>query len=197
MRGFRPFKPYRYRPLCFLDVEGTGLKPGWHQVSEVGMKHSEKGALCIQIAPLNMERAQPEALRISGYNSSDWAEAITFKAAVPKITEFAEDATLIGHNIFGYDIPMLKGEYKAHGLDHDHLFRDLIDTMSLARQFLVKHGLKRVGMEACMKFIGHPYDDGHNAYMDALYAEALYNFIDERLKWHGERDGKKIQENLF
>lgn len=197
MRGFRPLKPYRNRPLCFLDVEGTGLKPGWNQITEIGMKHSEKGALCIQIAPLNMERAHPEALRKSGYNSSDWAEAITFKAAVPRITEFVEDATIIGHNLFGYDIPMLKGDYEAHGLDYDHLFRDLIDTMSLARHFLVPLGLNLIGLGPCMKFIGHPYDDAHNAYADALYAEALYNYINDGLKWHGKRDGKRIQEGLF
>ena len=197
MRAFRPFKPYRNRPLCFLDVEGTGTKPGYHEVTEIGFRHSVKGGLCIQIAPEHIERAQPEALKISRYNSSDWAEAKSFMDELPRIMPFIDGATLIGHNLFGYDVPMLRGEFESRGLEHDHLFRDIIDTMSLARDFLVPLGLNRIGMAACMKFIGEEYEDAHNAYSDALLAEKLYNYIHKNLKWHGLRDGKQIQEGLF
>lgn len=199
MNGFRPFKPYRLRPLCFFDAEGTGTKPGWHELTEVGLRHSEKGAKCIQIAPDHMDRAQPEALKVSRYNSSDWADARRFIDVVPEITEFVEDATIVGHNIFGYDAPMTKGVYEMHGLEHDHLFRDIIDTMSMARKFLVPLGLNRIGLGPCMKFIGREkeYEDAHNAYSDAVCCEILYNFIMGNLKWHGKREGKRIQEKLF
>ena len=199
MNGFRPFKPYRFRPLCFYDAEGTGTTPGEHELTEVGFRHSDKGALCLQIAPRHMERAQPAALKVSRYNSSDWADAPPFIDVVSRITEYLEDATIVGHNIFGYDAPMTKGVYEMHGLEHDHLFRDIIDTMSLARLFLVPLGLKRVGLEWCMKFIGkeEEYADAHNAHADAVCCEILYNFIMDRVKWHGDRDGKRIQEQLF
>lgn len=197
MRGFRPFKPYRSRPLCFLDVEGTGTKPGFHEITEIGLRHEDKGGLCIQIAPRHIERAQPEALRISRYNSSDWADAPTFKKALPKFLEYLEDATIVGHNIWGYDIPMLQGEFEMNGFDHSYLFRDIIDTMLLARDFLVPIGLNKLGLGPCMSFIGEDYDDAHNAYADVLYCEKLYRFIKSNLKWHGNRDGKRIQESLF
>lgn len=197
MRGFRPFKPYRNRPLCFLDVEGTGTTPGLHEITEIGMHHSVLGGKCIQIAPLHIEIAEPEALRVSRYNSSDWADAPTLVKSAPEIVEYLEDATLIGHNLFGYDVPMLKADLEAKGFDVGHLFRDVIDTMSLARQFLVKLGLNRIGMEACMNFIGEPYNDAHNAYADALFAKKLYEYITENLKWHGRQNGKRIQEQLF
>lgn len=197
MKGFRPFKPYRFRPLCFYDAESTGTKFGWHEITEFGFRHSVKGPLCIQVAPEHMERAEPEALKVSRYNSSDWADAPGFMAVAPKVTEFLEDATVVGHNIWGFDAPMTKAVYEMHGLDHGHLFRDVIDTMSLARLFLVPLGLKRVSLRACMEFIGEGYEDAHNAHADAVYCEKLYNFIMGNLKWHGKQEGKRIQEQLF
>jgi len=197
MRTFRPFKPYRDRPLCFLDVEGTGTDFSIHEVTEVAFRHTTKGPKCIQISPLHLERAQPEALKISGYNSSDWADAPTFKKALPDILEYVEDATIIGHNVQGYDVPILQAEFDRLGLDHGYLFRDVVDTMALARVFLVPLGLNRLGLEACMKFIGEEYEDAHSAYMDTLFCEKLYYHIVKNLKWHGKQDGKLIQEPLF
>lgn len=183
--------------MCFLDVETTGTKPGYHEVIEVGFRHSTKGGLCLQVQPQHIERAEPEALKVSGYNTSDWADARPFKDVVSRITEFVEDATLVGHNICGFDVPMLQGEYENLGLEHDHLFRDTIDTQGLARLFLVPLGLNRIGMEACMKFIGEEYTDAHNAYTDAIFAEKLFTYISDNLKWHGRIQGKRIQEALF
>ncbi len=197
MNGFRPFKPYRYRPLCFYDVESNGTKFGEHEITEVGFRHSTKGNLCLQIAPESMETAEPKALSVSGYNSSDWADAPRFLEVAPKITEFLDGATVIGHNIWGFDAPMTKAVYEMHGLDHSHLLRDVVDTMVLARLFLVPLGLKLVGLGPCMKFIGEDYEDAHNAYADAVYCEKLYNFIMGNLKWHGKQEGKRIQEQLF
>ena len=198
MKQFRRFKPYRDRHLCFLDIETTGVKPGYHEITEIGLRHSEKGGLCLQIAPQHIKRAQPEALQISGYNTADWAEAKPFKNVASKITEYLEDATIIGHNAAGFDVPFLRCEYEAIGLDHDELFRDVIDTMALARTFLVPLGLNLLSMKSCMGFIGVEYEGAHNAYEDTIFAEKLYRYITENLKWHGrQRDGKRIQEKLF
>lgn len=197
MRQFRRFKPYRDRPLCFFDVESTGLKPGYHEVTEVGFRHAVKGPLCLQIAPRHMDRAEADALRISGYNSADWAEAKPFKQNAARITEYLDGATLVGHNVSQFDVPMLSSEYERAGLDHDDLFRDVVDTQQLARTFLVPLGLKQLNMKSCMAFIGEEYEGAHNAYEDAIFAEKLYKFIVENLKWHGRKDGKRIQEDMF
>ena len=194
---YRRFVPYRDRPLCFLDVEGTGTEPGFHEITEIGIRHSKLGDICVQIKPEMMDRAEPDAIAISRYNDADWADAKSFKYAIPDIIKYFEDATIVGHNIFGYDIPMLKGNFEICDISHENLFRDCIDTMSLARTFLVPLGLNMVSMKSCMKFIGEEYDGAHNAYQDALFVEKLYNFIIKNLKWHGKVDGKSIQENLF
>lgn len=193
---FRRFVPYRNRPFCFLDVETTGTKPGYHEVTEIGLRHSEKGGLCLQIAPRHIERAQEEALVVSRYNSADWVEAKEFRHEVGRITEFLEDATIVAHNA-PFDVSMIHGEYDMAGLERGHLLRDVIDTMALARAFLVPLGLNRIGMGACMKFIGESYDGAHNAYDDTIFVEKLYKFIIKNLKWHGRVNGKRVQEDLF
>jgi DNA polymerase III subunit epsilon len=197
MRTFERFVPYRERPLCFCDIETTGTTPGVHEVIEIALKHQKLGAFTTQICPEHLDRAQPEALSIARYNTADWVGAPTFREAAPKISEYFADATIVGHNFIGFDVPMLKGNYEMCGLSHRGLFRDVIDTMMLARVFLVKEGLNRLNMEACRKFFGKNYEGAHTAWEDCEFAEELYNDIMDRLRWHGDRGGKKIQETLF
>lgn len=197
MRTFERFVPYRERPLCFCDIETTGTQPGVHEVIEVAFKHEKLGALVTQIMPEHLDRAQPEALRIAKFNHADWVGAPTFREIAPKIAEFVSDSTLVGHNFIGFDVPMLKGNYEICGLSYHGLFRDIIDTMMLARVFLVKEGLNRLNMEACRKFFGKSYEGAHTAWEDCEFAEELYNDIVSRLRWFGDRNGKKIQEPLF
>ena len=197
MRMFNNFVPYRDRPFCFWDLETTGTKPGHHEILEISCKHEKLGVWTTQVKPMHIDRADPEALKVAGYNYADWAEAPTFKDIAPKFTEFVADATLIGHNIALFDVPMAIGQYEMCGLSCDGLFRDVIDTMMLARAFLVPEGLKLLNMKAARKFFGKGYDGAHNAYDDVVFAEELYHDIVSRLRWFGEREGKKIQESLF
>ena len=194
---FEKFVPYRDRPLCFSDIETTGRTPGYHELTEIAFLHETKGTLCLQIAPEHLDRAEPEALRVSGYNSSDWAGAPTFKAAAPQIVEYLEDATLVGHNFAGFDAPMIKGNFEIVGLNLGKLLRDIIDTQTLARIFLVPLGLNLLSMKACRKFSGRSYEGAHSAFEDAGFAKDLYWDIMNNLKWHGKKDGKRIQESMF
>lgn len=199
MRVFNQFVPYRNRPLCFCDIETTGTEPGVHEVTEIAFKHEKLGAWSTQIMPQHMDRAQPDALRISRFNTADWVGAPKFTQVAPKITEFVADATLVGHNFMGFDVPILKGNYDICGLSRQGLFRDVIDTMMLARVILVPEGLNLLRMNACRKFFGKEYDEeeAHAAWEDCLFAEELYHDIVRRLRWHGVRDGEAIQEDLF
>lgn len=180
--------------MCFCDVETTGTEPGIHEIIEIAFKHEKLGAWSTQILPEQLERADPEALRISGFNTADWVGAPKFQDAEPRITEFVVDATIVGHNFIRFDAPMLIGNYKMCGLSHRGLFRDIIDTMMLARTFLVPEGLKLLNMEACRKFFGKSYEGAHAAWEDCVFTEELYHDIVDRLRW---RRDKTIQENLF
>ena len=197
MRIFSQFVPYRDRPLCFCDIETTGVEPGVHEVTEIAFKHDKLGSWSTTIQPEHLDRAQPEALQKSRFNTVDWVGAPSFREVAPRITEFVTGATIIGHNFIGFDAPMLMGNYKMCGLTHRGLFRDIIDTMMLARTFLVPQGLKLINMEACRKFFGRPYEGAHAAWEDCVFAEELYHDIIDSLRWYDKRKGETMQENLF
>ena len=191
------FVPYRDRPLCFCDVETTGTEPGVHEVTEIAFKHDKLGAWCVQIMPEHMDRAQPEALHISRFNTADWVGAPSFREVAPDITKFVTGATIVGHNFISFDAPILVGNYEMCGLSHHGLFWDIIDTMMLARTFLVPQGLKGISMEKCRKFFGKSYEGAHAAWEDCVFTEELYHDIVDRLRWYGKNEGKTIQEDLL
>ena len=194
---FTQFVPYRNRPLCFCDIETTGTKAGVHEVIEIAFKHDTLGSWSTTIQPEFLNRAEPEALLVSRYNTVDWAGSPTFREVAPKITQFVTDATVIGHNLIGFDVQILRGHYEICGLSHHGLFRDALDTMVLARTVLIPQGLKRLNMEACRKFFGRGYEGAHAAWEDCVFAEELYHDIMENLRWVDKRKGEVIQESLF
>jgi DNA polymerase III epsilon subunit-like protein len=192
---FRRFVPYRDRPICFCDIETNGTKAGEHEVIEFAAKHSTLGKWSTPIAMMHPERSEPEALRVSRYNEADWVGAPKFKDVAGKIAEFLTDCTVVGHNFIGFDAPIIRGTFDMLGLAHDEILRDIIDTMMLARTFLIPEGLNRINMKACRKFFGKDYEGAHAAWEDVEFAEELYNDIMAGLRWHGI--GGAIQESLF
>lgn len=192
---FERFVPYRERPFCFCDIETNGTTPGYHEVIEFAAKHEKLGRWSTPIAIEHHDRSEPEALKVSRYNKSDWVGAPTFKQVAPRIAEFLTDATIVGHNFIGFDAPMIRGAFDMQGLSHGKMLRDIIDTMMLARTFLIEEDLKRLNMKACRKFFGKGYERAHAAWEDVEFVEELYNDIKSGLRWHGNADA--IQETLF
>jgi len=177
--------PYAERPLAFLDVEGNGIIPGYHELTEIGIKHTELGQFHRMIHPKHMDRSQEKALVVSRYSKADWANAQPFEEVFQELKPYLMDCTIVGHNIWNYDIPMIRGNLEMIGVrDHEEwLSRDIIDTMVLARTLLVPEGLKNISMRACRKFFGREYDGAHNALEDCFFNEELYNDIMSRVSF--------------
>jgi exodeoxyribonuclease V alpha subunit len=171
----RPFVPYRNRPKVFLDFETTGFIAGYHEITEIATKHDEYGWWTVRVRPRHMDRAQPQALMVSGYNDADWADAMTFEEAIEPLLIRLEDAIIVGHNVAGFDLPFLRGELAVRKLPDGRISRALIDTQVLALVHAVPRGLKRLNLEACCDFYGIPNEGAHNAYDDVLRTEQLYH----------------------
>ena len=91
----RPSRSAEDTLLAFVDVETTGLKPGHHEVVDIGLIYTdlagnEIGRLYLKIMPDHPERASPEARRINGFNVKRWRRnsALRKEAAVERITDF-------------------------------------------------------------------------------------------------------------
>ena len=63
--------------LAFLDVETTGLIPGYHEIVNVGIVLSdvdgnEKARILLYVQPSHPERASQEAVAINGFEKNLW-----------------------------------------------------------------------------------------------------------------------------
>ena len=110
--------------MAHVDVETTGLVPGYHEMIDVGivmtdLQGKELDRLFLRIMPDHPDRAQPGAVAVNGFSVERWKERgfITSQQAVPKIVDFhhrvARDkhVLFVGYNAW-FDMSFL-----------DHLFR--------------------------------------------------------------------------
>lgn len=196
MAGYFNFVPYNDRPKCFLDIEGTGVDLNRHEVIEVGMVHDVYGDYCCRIRPRHWDRAQREALIVSKYNPEDWKDAPFFSEVAPQIIKWLKGSWVIGHNLIGYDMPLMKAEFSRAGFDDEDIFKDVGDTMMMARSFLVPGGhLKRIGLKPLCKFLGMEYSEhAHNALDDAQMTKEVFERLQKSIQY---TNGKPFQTSIF
>jgi len=81
--------------LSFVDVETTGLIPGYHEMIDIGIVMTdldgiEKGTLFIRIQPEHPERTQDGARAVNAFDVERWKElgALSIEASIDSIVSF-------------------------------------------------------------------------------------------------------------
>ncbi len=81
--------------IAFVDVETTGLSPGYHEIIDVGVIIAEPDGAIIdsfhrRIMPAHPERTQPEAAECNGFSVKRWEEtgAVSPSRAVEEMIDF-------------------------------------------------------------------------------------------------------------
>jgi DNA polymerase III alpha subunit (gram-positive type) len=81
--------------LAFIDVETTGLVPGWHEMIDIGIAITEGDGrlldtLFVRIQPQHPERLSPGARAVNAFDAARWKTlgALTTAAAVDSILAF-------------------------------------------------------------------------------------------------------------
>ena len=145
-----------------------------------------------------------EAARITRYSDKAMQKkGIPPEEAFPTVRDWLDNADhIIGHNILGFDIYLIKDYYKHMGLDYKHLMHKIIDTNCLARgikydlpykqeqglltyQYKVVHERRRKGVRSSLSYMGkefnieHDYSKLHNALVDLELNVKVWN----KLKW--------------
>ena len=131
-----------------------------------------------------------DAKRITRYDD-DFVQknGKTLEQTVPTIQKWLDKADyIIGHNILGFDIYLIKELYKLHGADYKPLIPKIIDTNCIARgikmdipykpgedfieyQYRI-YNTRRKGIRTNMTALGkefdikHDYENLHNALVD-------------------------------
>lgn len=96
-------------PLCFVDVETTGLDSRIHQPYEVCVWREDKSAPMTLVLPHSLEFADQGALKIGGYHAREFTPYETDGQAERRLLIKAlTGATLVGSNP-SFDAAMLTG----------------------------------------------------------------------------------------
>lgn len=160
--------------IAFIDVETTGLDRDKHEIIELAavIAKMKDGVftvvdeLDLKIHPKRIEDAEPQALRINGYNEADWLFAVSIEDAMKSFAEKTEGAVFAAHNAT-FDYGFIEKAFKDTGVANKMHYHKL-DTLSLA--FAVQHSNDDIGKLSlgalCTKY-GVENKKAHSAFADA------------------------------
>ena len=129
--------------LAFIDTETTGTDPNRHEIIELAViiakqvPREGKGPKLEIIEEcewkIKMEypdRAEEQALRVNGYNETDWMFAIDRKKAMQEFAKKTESCSFVSHNVV-FDYNFVMKAFEETGVD-SRMHYAKIDTISLA-----------------------------------------------------------------
>ncbi len=95
---------------------------------------------------------------------------------VPDFFKFSRDSVLVGHNISGYDYPLLKKYTDRLGYNLDN---ELVDTLLLARKYLTE--LPNFKLETISKFFTISHENAHRAMSDVMATCEVLKILAKRM----------------
>ncbi len=110
--------------LAFVDVETTGLIPGYHEMIDIGIVMTdldgvEQGSLFVRIQPEHPERTDERARAVNAFDVERWQEldALSTDRSIERIVSF--------HNEIAGNKSVLMVAFNSHfdAAFLDHLFR--------------------------------------------------------------------------
>lgn len=121
------------RPICFFDIEATGVTPRADRIIELAM---------IKIAPDGSETTKNwlinpgipipiETIAIHGITDEIVKNCASFANVAQEIRAFIGDADLGGFNLSRFDIPMLCEEFARAGVAFEAESRRVIDAQKI------------------------------------------------------------------
>ena len=87
------------------------------------------------------------ARRITGYSETKFkSRCIPQEEAFEKIYNLCEECDyIVGHNVLGFDIYLLRDWYRVHGKEYKHLPFKVIDTLAFARSIAIDYSFANSG----------------------------------------------------
>jgi len=168
--------PMKNRPILFLDLETTGLNPGYQEICDIGaVLVSQPGLEILQkferkVKPEHFETASKEALQIIGYTPEKWAGAISLQQGLSELAEIGQGAMLAGFNVT-FDWAFLQAGFNQVGLP-DPFYYHRYDLMSaMFTKYYDNNKFSRFSLSECCRFFGITNRAAHTALSDA---EATY-----------------------
>lgn len=122
------------RPLCFFDLETTGVDVAKDRIVEIAMCKKPADSPILQTLHLYVNPGIPipaEASAVHGLTMETLQYEKPFADLAPQIFEFVKGCDLAGHNIMGLDVPILVEEFIRAGIAFPEPGIQLVDTFHL------------------------------------------------------------------
>jgi DNA polymerase III alpha subunit (gram-positive type) len=160
--------------LAFIDIETTGISRDTGEIIELAavitkMKDGELTVVDqvdIKIKPKHIETADPQALRINGYNEADWLFAIDLEEAMKVFAEKTKGCIFVAHNVT-FDYAFIEKAFIDVELENQMHFHKL-DTISIAFAVLnANEDINRYSLHALAEYYQIENKKAHSAFADA------------------------------
>jgi DNA polymerase III epsilon subunit-like protein len=150
------------RDLCFIDIETTGARMGYHEIIDLaGIRTTPDartvlGAWTKRAQPRYPERITPIAQRITGFDVATWGSAeFQTETFWKEFLELAKDCTPVCHNP-SFERAFLTLSAAAVGVTELPLDYHWIGTESLAWPFFRMGLLPKLSLADLCRFLGLP-----------------------------------------
>lgn len=158
-----------------IDLETTGLNPKRDKIIEIGAVKIEEGAVTDTFSTfVNPARKLEEKItELTGIHDEDLMAAPYIADILPRLLEFIEDGTLLGHSIL-FDYSFIKKAAVDNRLTFE---KNGIDTLKIARKYL--ENLEHRNLDYLCKYYDIPHH-AHRALEDAKATDLLYRKLTEQ-----------------
>lgn len=163
------------RPICFFDLEATGVNVVNDRIVEIGiLKIFPNGNKENHTWLVNPGIPMPEeVIAIHGITDEKVANEPTFKELAHRVHDMIKDSDLGGYNSNKFDIPMLAEEFLRAGIDFDLSKRRAVDVQNIF------HKKEQRTLSAAYKFYCEKdLENAHSAEADTL---ATYEILKAQL----------------
>ena len=178
------------KPICFFDLETTGINISKNRVVEISiLKVFPNGTEESKTWLVNPEMVIPnEVIAIHGITNEKVANEPTFKDIAKDVHNMIKDSDLGGFNSNRFDIPLLAEEMLRAELDFDMKNRVAVDVQTIF------HKMEQRTLSAAYKFYcNESLEDAHSAEADT---KATYEVLKSQLDKYDtlENDTKFLAE---
>lgn len=169
---------FRDKTFVIFDFEATGLQISAIEPIEIGAAKVVNGKITETFSSLlNPKMSIPAEVAETTHITDDMvADKPTFKEVLPDFFKFTRGAVLVGHNISGYDYPLLAKYADAEGYVFDN---EMEDTLILARKYLTE--VRHCGLEALSRAFNISHDNAHRAMADVFATVEVLRIIAKRM----------------
>lgn len=166
------------RPIAFIDVETTGLKPYSDRIVELSIfKINPDGRQEYKNHRINPGISIPtEATVIHGITNADVANEPAFSQYAKSVRDFMQGCDIGGFNVIGFDLPVLEAEFARAKVEFSREGRYLVDS-----QVIYHQRDPRDLAAAYRKYCGKELKNAHSAEDDA---KASAEILEGQLQMH-------------